>query len=153
MVDLIDACPDLKIIGRGGVGMDNIDVDYAREKGINVINTPAASSASVAELVFAHLFGMVRFLFDSNRQMPISGDSEFKSLKKSYAKGKELSGKTLGIVGFGRIGQEVAKRAIGLGMKVNPNTQKMWRHLRQGQGHFLKTSSDMCEIYERIKII
>ncbi len=116
--DLIDACPHLKIIGRGGVGMDNIDVDYAREKGINVINTPAASSASVAELVFAHLFGMVRFLFDSNRQMPISGDSEFKSLKKSYAKGKELAGKTLGIVGFGRIGQEVAKRAIGLGMNV-----------------------------------
>ena len=116
--DLIDACPHLKIVGRGGVGMDNIDVDYAREKGINVINTPTASSASVAELVFAHLFGMVRFLFDSNRQMPISGDSEFKSLKKSYAKGKELSGKTLGIVGFGRIGQEVAKRAIGLGMNV-----------------------------------
>ena len=116
--DLIDACPHLKVVGRGGVGMDNIDVDYAREKGINVINTPTASSASVAELVFAHLFGMVRFLFDSNRQMPISGDSEFKSLKKSYAKGKELSGKTLGIVGFGRIGQEVAKKAIGLGMNV-----------------------------------
>ena len=116
--DLIDACPDLKIIGRGGVGMDNIDVDYAREKGINVINTPAASSASVAELVFAHLFGMVRFLFDSNRKMPISGDSEFKSLKKSYARGRELTGKNLGIVGFGRIGQEVAKRAIGLGMNV-----------------------------------
>ena len=97
--------------------MDNIDVDYAREKGINVINTPAASSASVAELVFAHLFGMVRFLFDSNRQMPLSGDTEFKSLKKSYAKGRELAGKTLGIIGFGR-GQEVAKRAIGLGMHV-----------------------------------
>ena len=116
--DLIDACPNLKIIGRGGVGMDNIDVDYAREKGINVINTPAASSASVAELVFAHLFGMVRFLFDSNRQMPLSGDTEFKALKKSYAKGRELAGKTLGIIGFGRIGQEVAKRAIGLGMHV-----------------------------------
>jgi len=116
--NLIDACPNLKIIGRGGVGMDNIDVDYAREKGIHVINTPAASSASVAELVFAHLFGMVRFLFDSNRKMPLSGDSEFKSLKKSYAKGSELSGKILGIIGFGRIGQEVAKRAIGLGMNV-----------------------------------
>ncbi|MBT3621148.1 MAG: D-2-hydroxyacid dehydrogenase [Flavobacteriales bacterium] len=116
--DLIDACPHLKIIGRGGVGMDNIDVDYARETGINVINTPAASSSSVAELVFAHLFGMVRFLFDSNRQMPLSGDAEFKSLKKSYANGRELAGKTLGIIGFGRIGQEVAKRAIGLGMKV-----------------------------------
>ena len=116
--DLIDACPHLKVVGRGGVGMDNIDVEYAREKGINVINTPAASSASVAELVFAHLFGMVRFLFDSNRQMPMTGDADFKSLKKSYANGRELAGKTLGIIGFGRIGQEVAKRAIGLGMKV-----------------------------------
>jgi D-3-phosphoglycerate dehydrogenase len=116
--DLIDACPHLKIVGRGGVGMDNIDVDYAREKGINVINTPAASSASVAELVFAHLFGMVRFLFDSNRQMPIIGDTNFKNLKNSYANGRELAGKTLGIIGFGRIGQEVAKRAIGLGMNV-----------------------------------
>ena len=116
--DLIDACPGLKMIGRGGVGMDNIDVEYAREKGLEVINTPAASSASVAELVFAHLFGMVRFLYDANRQMPLEGESSFKDLKKSYAKGKELSGKTLGIIGFGRIGQEVAKRAIGLGMNV-----------------------------------
>ena len=116
--DMIDACPNLKIIGRCGVGMDNIDVEYAREKGINVINTPAASSSSVAELVFAHLFGMVRFLFNSNRQMPLSGDSDFKGLKKSYAGGRELVGKTLGIIGFGRIGKEVAKRAIGLGMNV-----------------------------------
>ena len=61
--DMIDACPNLRVIGRGGVGMDNIDVEYAREKGVNVINTPAASSASVAELVFAHLFSMVRFLY------------------------------------------------------------------------------------------
>ena len=106
------------MIGRGGVGMDNIDVEYAREKGLEVINTPAASSASVAELVFAHLFGMVRFLYDANRQMPLEGESSFKDLKKSYAKGKELAGKTLGIIGFGRIGQEVAKRAIGLGMNV-----------------------------------
>ncbi|MDA0682779.1 MAG: D-2-hydroxyacid dehydrogenase [Bacteroidetes bacterium] len=116
--DLIDACPNLKIIGRGGVGMDNIDVDYARKKGIKVISTPASSSISVAELVFAHLFSMVRFLFDSNRQMPLTGDSEFKKLKKSYANGRELAGKTLGIIGFGRIGQEVAKKAIGLGMNV-----------------------------------
>ena len=116
--DLIDACPHLKMIGRGGVGMDNIDVDYARTKGINVINTPAASSLSVAELVFAHLFGMVRYLFDSNRQMPMTGDSDFKKLKKSYAEGKELEGKTLGIIGFGRIGQEVARKAIGIGMNV-----------------------------------
>jgi D-3-phosphoglycerate dehydrogenase / 2-oxoglutarate reductase len=116
--DLIDSCPNLKIIGRGGVGMDNIDVDYARSKNIEVINTPAASSASVAELVFAHLFNMVRFVYDSNRQMPLEGDTKFKDLKKAYAKGKELKGKKLGVIGFGRIGQEVAKRAIGLGMEV-----------------------------------
>lgn len=116
--DIIDACPSLKIIGRGGVGMDNIDVEYAREKGINVINTPAASSLSVAELVFAHLFSGARFLTDSNRKMPVEGDTNFASLKKAYTKGIELRGKTIGIIGFGRIGQEVAKIALGLGMKV-----------------------------------
>ncbi len=116
--DIIDSCPSLKIIGRGGVGMDNIDVDYARSKGLNVINTPAASSASVAELVFAHLFGGVRFLYDSNRNMPLDGDSKFKELKKNYGGGRELRGKTLGIIGLGRIGQEVAKIGLGCGMKV-----------------------------------
>ena len=116
--NIIDNCPSLKIIGRGGVGMDNIDVEYAREKGLKVINTPAASSQSVAELVFAHLYNGVRFLYDSNRNMPLDGDSKFKVLKKSYAKGVELRGKTLGIIGFGRIGVEVAKIALGVGMKV-----------------------------------
>lgn len=116
--DLIDACPDLKLIGRGGVGMDNIDVDYAKSKGLHVINTPAASSSSVAELVFAHLFGGVRYLYASNREMPLEGDSRFKELKKSYSGGQELRGKTLGIIGFGRIGREVAKIALGIGMKV-----------------------------------
>ncbi len=116
--DIIDNCPSLKIIGRGGVGMDNIDVEYAKSKGLHVINTPTASSKSVAELVFSHLFGCVRFLHESNRSMPLDGDSKFKDLKKSYAKGTELSGKTIGIVGFGRIGQEVAKIAIGIGMNV-----------------------------------
>jgi len=116
--DIIDNCQSLKIIGRGGVGMDNIDVDYARDKGLHVINTPAASSQSVAELVFAHLYGSVRFLHDSNRNMPLDGDTKFKGLKKIYAKGVELRGKTIGIIGFGRIGQEVAKIAIGVGMKV-----------------------------------
>lgn len=116
--DIIDACPKLKIIGRGGVGMDNIDVAYAREKGIHVINTPASSSESVAELVFAHLFTGVRFLHDSNRNMPLEGDTNFEGLKKAYANGSELRGKTLGIIGFGRIGQAVAKMALGLGMKV-----------------------------------
>lgn len=116
--DIIDACPDLKLIGRGGVGMDNIDVEYARGKGIEVINTPAASSLSVAELVFSHLFCIVRFLHESNRQMPSNGSSDFKSLKKKYSKGIELNGKTLGIIGLGRIGQEVACIAFGIGMKV-----------------------------------
>jgi len=116
--DIIDSCPSLKIIGRGGVGMDNIDVEYARSKGLHVINTPAASSASVAELVFAHLYGGVRFLYDANRNMPLDGDSKFKDLKKNYAGGRELRGKTLGIIGIGRIGQEVAKIALGCGMKV-----------------------------------
>jgi D-3-phosphoglycerate dehydrogenase len=115
---LIDATPNLKLIGRGGVGVDNIDVDYAKEKGIGVYNTPASSSLSVAELVFANLFGGVRFLHDSNRKMPVDGGTKFNDLKKAYAKGIELRGKTLGIVGFGRIGREVAKIAIGVGMDV-----------------------------------
>lgn len=116
--DLIDQCPSLKIIGRGGVGMDNIDVEYARSRGLNVINTPAASSSSVAELVFAHLYSGVRFLHESNRNMPLEGDSNFKVLKKAYAKGVELRGKTIGIIGFGRIGRETAKIALGVGMNV-----------------------------------
>jgi D-3-phosphoglycerate dehydrogenase len=115
---LIDVCPGLKLIGRGGVGMDNIDVDYAREKGLAVYNTPASSSLSVAELVFGHLFNGVRFLADSNRKMPVEGHTKFNDLKKAYAKGIELRGKTLGILGFGRIGREVAKIAISVGMEV-----------------------------------
>ncbi|WP_431160212.1 D-2-hydroxyacid dehydrogenase [Flagellimonas beolgyonensis] len=115
---VIDACSNLKLIGRGGVGMDNIDVAYAESKGIEVFNTPEASSESVAELVFAHLFTAVRFLHDSNRNMPLEGDSQFKFLKKSYAGGTELRGKTLGIVGFGRIGQATARMALSLGMQV-----------------------------------
>lgn len=116
--ELIDACPGLKLIGRGGVGMDNIDVSYARSKGIEVVNTPAASSPSVAELVFAHLFTGIRFLYDSNRKMPAEGDIKFNSLKKAYAAGVELKGKKIGIIGFGRIGREAAKIALGLGMEV-----------------------------------
>ena len=116
--DLIDACPNLKMIGRGGVGMDNIDIEYARSKSIEVFNTPGASSNSVAELVFAHLSGLLRFLHESNRQMPLEGESRFKDLKKSYAKGMELRGKKIGIIGFGRIGKAVARIAYSLGMKV-----------------------------------
>lgn len=116
--ELIDACPSIKVIGRGGVGMDNIDVQYAKDQGVHVINTPAASSHSVAELVFAHLSGMARFLHDANRNMPLEGESNFKGLKKAYAKGTELKGKILGVLGFGRIGQATAAVALRLGMKV-----------------------------------
>ena len=116
--DLIDACPSLKLIGRGGVGMDNIDVAYAREKGLHVINTPGASSPSVAELVMGQMFSMSRFLQDSFKNMPTIGSTEFNTLKKNYAKGVELSGKTLLIIGFGRIGRALASYALGCGMKV-----------------------------------
>jgi len=118
--DLIDLCPKLKIIARAGVGLDNIDVDYAREKGITVMNTPAASSQSVAELAFAHMFNLARGLHDANRQMPEKGDKDFKGLKKAFSKGVQLRGKTLGVIGFGRIGQEVARIGLALGMNVLP---------------------------------
>ena len=116
--ELIEACPSLKLIGCDGVDLDNIDVEYAEGNGLYVVNTPEASSSAVAELVFSHLFGMVRFLHSSNREMPLEGDSRFKELKKAYSEGIELRGKTIGIIGFGRIGQEVAKIAIGLGMHI-----------------------------------
>ena len=116
--DIIDNCSSLKFIGRGGVGMDNIDVEYARSKGITVQNTPAASSQSVAELVMGQLFSISRFTFDSSKQMPSEGADNFKQLKKKYAKGVELRGKTLGIIGFGRIGRSLASYALGCGMNV-----------------------------------
>ena len=123
--ELIEACPSLKLIGCGGVDLENIDVDYAEDNGLHVINTPNASSNSVAELVFSHLFGMVRFLHSSNREMPLEGDSRFNDLKKAYSQGIELRGKTIGIIGFGKVGQEVAKIAIGLGMNVLANDDKV----------------------------
>ena len=113
--EVIDACPGLKLIGRGGVGMDNIDVAYAREKGLIVINTPASSSQSVAELVMGQMFSISRFLNDSYKNIE---HGDFNTLKKNYAKGIELRGKTLGIIGFGRIGQSLASYALGIGMKV-----------------------------------
>lgn len=116
--ELIDLCPNLKIIARGGVGLDNIDVDYARGKGITVMNTPAASSQSVAELAFAHMFTLIRSLHLANREMPEKGNTEFKKLKKAYSKGIQLRGKNLGIIGFGRIGQEVARIGLALGMNI-----------------------------------
>ncbi|MGQ3013883.1 MAG: D-2-hydroxyacid dehydrogenase [Flavobacteriales bacterium] len=118
--DIIDACESLDIIGRAGVGMDNIDVAYAREQGKTVLNTPGASSQSVAELVFAHLFGVSRFIGEAAREMPLHGTTKFNDLKKVYSNGFELKGKTLGIIGFGRIGQSTATMALGLGMNVLP---------------------------------
>src|SRR5690554_6992425 len=116
--DLIDACPDLKFIGRGGVGMDNIDVEYARSKGITVENTPSASSQSVAELAMGSLFSLARSTFDSYKEMANEDGFDFKGLKKKYSKGVELRGKTPLIIGFGRIGQSLASYALGSGMKV-----------------------------------
>jgi D-3-phosphoglycerate dehydrogenase / 2-oxoglutarate reductase len=115
---LIDACPSLRLIARGGVGMDNIDVEYAKTKNIQVVNTPAASSLSVAELVMGHIFTMARSLDDSNRTMPVKGHSDFAQLKKKYSKGTEVGGKTLGIIGFGRIGQCLGKLGLGVGMNI-----------------------------------
>ncbi|MCW3162186.1 D-2-hydroxyacid dehydrogenase [Chryseobacterium oryctis] len=145
--DLIDACPTLKIIGRGGIGMDNIDVEYAKSKGISVINTPTASSKSVAELVFGHFFSLARFLHESNRLMPLEGESHFNAMKKSFSNAYELSGKTLGVIGFGSIGQEVVKMGISLGMKVKvltrkPKTEVLTLNFFDGQSVNFEITSD-----------
>lgn len=116
--DLIDSCPGLRLVGRGGVGIDNIDVDYANEKGLTVFNTPASSSQSVAELVIAMMYSSARYLYSAGGTMPIQGQENFAQLKKNFSKGTELRGKTLAIVGMGRIGQSLAITALGLGMKV-----------------------------------
>lgn len=113
---VIDAGKNLKIIARGGVGLDNIDVEYAQSRGIEVFNTPNASSRAVAELTFGHIFALSRMIHLSNRELAAGGD--FKKLKKNYETGAQLRGRTLGIVGFGRIGQEVAKIGLGIGMNV-----------------------------------
>ncbi|WP_312822947.1 D-2-hydroxyacid dehydrogenase [Epilithonimonas sp.] len=135
---LIDECPNLKIIGRGGIGMDNIDVEYAIDKGIYIINTPKASCKSVAELVFAHFFSLARFLHESNRLMPLEGETNFNALKKSFNNATELSGKTLGVIGMGNIGIEVIKMGISLGMKIlaynrTPKTKKVQLNFFDGK--------------------
>ena len=114
--ELIDLCPSLKIVARGGIGMDNIEVDYLKSKGVEVINTPLSSVRSVAEVVFAHIMAISRNIHLSNREM-IKENIKFKELKKKFSAGIELKGKTLGIVGIGNIGKEVAK--IGLGLEMN----------------------------------
>jgi D-3-phosphoglycerate dehydrogenase len=116
--EVLDAAPNLKLVGRAGVGLDNIDTGYAKEKGVAVVNTPAASSISVAELVFAHMFSICRMLQYTNREMPENGMKDFNALKKTASAGVELKGKTFGLIGFGRIGREAARMAFGLGMNV-----------------------------------
>ena len=117
--ELIDASPNLKAILRGGVGIDNIDHEYAKSKGIPTYNTPAASSQAVAELVFGHFFGLSRFLHRANRELT-EADGDFNKLKKAYAGGQQLRGRTLVIIGFGRIGIAAARIGLGLGMQVIP---------------------------------
>ncbi|HCM35740.1 D-2-hydroxyacid dehydrogenase [Chryseobacterium sp.] len=151
--DLIDACPSLKIIGRGGIGMDNIDVEYAKSKGIKIINTPTASSKSVAELVFGHFLSLARFLHESNRLMPLEGETHFNAMKKSFSNAYELSGKTLGVIGFGSIGQEVIKIGIALGMKIqvltrSPKTEVLTLNFFDGQSvNFEITSTNHMDAF------
>ena len=115
---VIDSCKSLKIIGKAGTEMNNVAVDYAIEKGLYVISTPNSYARATAELVFAHFFSLARFLHDSNRMMPLEGDSKFNLLKKSYQNAAELFGKTLGVIGSGNNTLEVIKMGISLGMNV-----------------------------------
>ena len=157
--NLIDECPNLKIIGRGGIGMDNIDVDYAIDKGIYIINTPKASCKSVAELVFAHFFSLARFLHESNRLMPLEGETKFNTLKKSFNNATELSGKTLGVIGMGNIGLEVIKIGISLGMSIvaynrTPKTENVKISFFDGQSlHFEIKSVNLDEVLKKSDFI
>lgn len=117
--ELIDQCPRLQVIARAGVGLDNIDHEYATSIGRTVVNTPAASSQAVAELVFTHFFNLARFVNRSNREL-VAKDGNFNALKKSYSEGVQLRGATLGIIGFGRIGREAARIGLALGMRILP---------------------------------
>lgn len=157
--NLIDECPNLKIIGRGGIGMDNIDVEYAIDKGIYIINTPKASCKSVAELVFAHFFSLARFLHESNRLMPLEGETKFNTLKKSFNNATELSGKTLGVIGMGNIGMEVIKMGISLGMTIlaynrTPKTETVKISFFDGQSlHFEIKSVNLDEVLKKSDFI
>ena len=157
--DVLDACPTLRLVGRGGVGMDNIALQYAKNKGIPVINTPTSSAPAVAELVVAHLLTGIRFLHDSNRNMPLEGDHKFGQLKKSYSGATELRGKTLGIIGFGQIGQAVAQLALALGMKVmfydyHPEERRITVPFFDGQEvHFTIAGSTLNEVLQQADFI
>ena len=149
--DIINANPQLKIIGRAGVGLDNIDLKAAENRGVKVINTPAASSRSVAELAFGHMLNLARFIHLSNREMPENGTTDFKKLKKNYSAGTELYGKNLGIIGLGRIGREAARIGLGLGMTVLPvdpfvNKSEIDVDIYSGNLQKIKVSLDTVEL-------
>ena len=116
--EILNNCKSIKLIGRAGVGLDNIDLISAKKNNVRVFNTPNASSISVAELVISHLLSANRNLHITNRSMPLNGETKFKEIKSHSSECKEVMFKTLGIIGLGRIGQEVAKRAFSLGMNV-----------------------------------
>jgi len=130
---LIDLCPNLKVIVRGGVGLDTIDAEYARSKGIAVMNTPKASSASVAELAVGYMFVLARSICKATSTMKAE-----KWEKKSF-EGDELGGKTLGLIGIGNIGKEVAKRAQALGMTVIANDP----YVKEAEGVKLVTLDEL----------
>lgn len=110
--EVIEGAPNLKIIARAGVGLDNIDVKFAEEKGIKILNTPGASANAVAELVIGHMLSCSRNIAKAHHQM------KNKIWDKKHLVGREIEGKTLGIIGYGRIGSLVGKKANALGMKI-----------------------------------
>lgn len=115
--ELVDTCSSLKLIAFKNLIEENSDIQYAKDQGLYVIDATKSSAIAIAEMTFAHLFGMVRFLHQSNREMPLEGDINFRMLQKAY-KGTELKGKTIGIIGMNAAGIETAKIALGIGMKV-----------------------------------
>jgi len=146
--EILNNCKSIKLIGRAGVGLDNIDLISAKKNNVRVFNTPNASSISVAELVISHLLSANRNLHITNRTMPLNGETKFKEIKSHSSECKEVMFKTLGIIGLGRIGQEVAKRAFSLGMNVIAFDKKIEKikihldHIKNQNIFFdLKTSS------------
>ena len=146
--EILNNCKSIKLIGRAGVGLDNIDLISAKKNNVRVFNTPNASSISVAELVISHLLSANRNLHITNSSMPLNGDTKFKEIKSYSSKCREVMFKTLGIIGLGRIGQEVAKRAFSLGMNVIAFDKKIEKikihldHIKNQNIFFdLKTSS------------
>ena len=146
--EILNNCKSIKLVGRAGVGLDNIDLISAKKNNVRVFNTPNASSISVAELVISHLLSANRNLHITNRSMPLNGETKFKEIKSHSSECKEVMFKTLGIIGLGRIGQEVAKRAFSLGMNVIAFDKKIEKikihldHIKNQNIFFnLKTSS------------